>query len=37
LEFKLAEEFLTEFKKEFGKGDDKLVNIAEFKQIEQGF
>ena len=34
LEFKLAKEFLVEFKKKFGK-DDKLENIAELKQTEQ--
>jgi len=36
VEFKSAEEFLLVLKKAFRKGDEKLVNIAELRKIEQG-
>jgi len=36
IEFKLAGEFLAEIKKEFGGGDEELVNVVELKKIKQG-
>ena len=36
VEYKSAEKFLTEIKKEFGEGDEELVKVAELKRIEQG-
>ena len=36
IEFELAGEFLAEIKKEFGRGDEELVKVAELKKIEQG-
>ena len=36
LEYKSAEEFLADIKKEFGKGDEESVKIAELKRIKQG-
>ena len=36
VEFKSVEEFLLVLKKAFRKGDEKLVNIAELRKIEQG-
>ena len=36
VEFGLAKEFLLELKKEFGKGDEKLVKVAKLKKVEQG-
>ena len=34
IEFKLAGEFLSEIRKEFGGGDEELVKVAELKKIE---
>jgi len=36
IEFESAGEFLAEKKKEFGKGDEESVKVAELKKIEQG-
>jgi len=36
IEFKSAEEFLAEIRKEFGGGDKELVKVAELKKIKQG-
>jgi len=36
IEFKLAGEFLAEIRKEFRRGDEELVKVAELKKIEQG-
>ena len=35
LEYKIAREFLTDIKKEFGRGDEKIVKVAELKKLEQ--
>ena len=35
IEFRSVEEFLLELKKEFSKGDKKLVKMAELRRIEQ--
>ena len=35
IEFELVGEFLLELKKEFGKGDEKSVKVAELKNVEQ--
>ena len=35
LEYKMVGEFLTDIKKEFGGGDEKIVKIAELKRLEQ--
>ena len=35
VEFELTEEFLLELKKEFGKGNKKLVKVAELRRIKQ--
>ena len=35
MEYKSAEEFLSEIKKEFRGGDEKSVKIAELKRLEQ--
>ena len=34
VEFKLAEEFLLELRKEFRKGNKKAVKVAELKRVE---
>ena len=36
LEYKSAEEFLTSLKKEFGRGEEELVKVAELRKLEQG-
>jgi len=36
LEYKLAEEFLTSLKREFGGGEEELVKVAELRKLEQG-
>ena len=36
VEFKLAEEFLLELRKEFREGDEKAIKVAELKRVEQG-
>ena len=35
LEYKMAEEFLTDIKKEFGGGDEESVKVAELRRLEQ--
>ena len=35
LEYETVGEFLADIKKEFGKGDEKTVKIAELKRLEQ--
>ena len=34
LKFEIAEEFLTDIKKEFGEGDEEGVKVAELKRLE---
>jgi len=36
LEYESAEEFLTSLKKEFGRGEEELVKVAELRKLEQG-
>ena len=36
LEYEIAEEFLAEIKKEFRRGDEKSIKVAEFRRLEQG-
>jgi len=33
--FELAGDFLAELKREFGRGDNKLAKVAEFKRVKQ--
>jgi len=35
LEYKIAEEFLTDLRKEFGRGEEKTVKVAELRRSEQ--
>jgi len=35
LEYKIAEEFLTEIRKEFSRRDKKSAKVAELKRLEQ--
>jgi len=35
LEYEIVGEFLADIKKEFGRGDEKLVKVAELKRLEQ--
>ena len=35
VEYELAGEFLAEIKKEFGRGDEESVKVADLKRIEQ--
>ena len=35
LEYEIVEEFLTEIRKEFGRGDKKSDKVAELKRLEQ--
>ena len=35
-EYKTVEEFLTVLKKEFGKGEEKAVKVAELRKLKQG-
>ena len=34
LKYEIAEEFLTDIKKEFGEGDEEGVKVAELKRLE---
>jgi len=36
VEFGLAEEFLLQLKKKFGKGDEEVVKVAELRRLKQG-
>ena len=36
VEYELVEEFLTILKKEFGRGEEELVKVAELRKLEQG-
>ena len=36
MEYEIAEKFLAEIRKEFKKGDEELVKVAELKRLEQG-
>jgi len=36
LEYKVAEKFLADLKKEFRGGDEEIVKVAELKKLEQG-
>ena len=36
LEYETREEFLADFKKEFGEGDEEAMKVTELKKIEQG-
>ena len=36
LEYETVGEFLTDIKKEFGRGDKESVKVAELKRLEQG-
>ena len=36
LEYKIVEEFLTDIRKKFGKGDEESAKVAEIKRLEQG-
>ena len=36
MEYETAEEFLTVLKKEFGRGEEKSVKVAELRKLEQG-
>ena len=36
LEYETREEFLADFEKEFGEGDEEAMKVAELKKIEQG-
>ena len=36
LEYETREEFLVDFKKEFGEGDEEAMKVTELKKIEQG-
>jgi len=36
VEYELAEEFLTSLRKEFGKGEEESVKVAELRKLEQG-
>ena len=35
MEYETAEEFLAEIRKEFGRGDEETVKVAELKRLEQ--
>ena len=35
LEFETVGEFLAEIKKEFGRGEEKLVKVVELRKLEQ--
>jgi len=34
LEYETVEEFLADIRKEFGRGDEKLVKVVELKRLE---
>ena len=36
MEYETVEEFLTNLKKEFGRGEEELVKVAELRKLEQG-
>ena len=36
LEYKTVGEFLADIKKEFRRGDEEIVKVAELKRLEQG-
>lgn len=36
LEYKTVREFLADIKKEFRRGDEEIVKVAELKRLEQG-
>jgi len=36
LEYETVGEFLVDLKKEFGRGDNEMMKIAELKKIKQG-
>ena len=36
LEFEIVMEFLAEIKKEFGRGEEESVKVAELRKLEQG-
>jgi len=36
LEYIMIGEFLTDLKKEFGRGDDEMIKVMELKKVEQG-
>jgi len=36
LEYMTIEEFLIDLKKEFGRGDRKMIKMADLKRIKQG-
>jgi len=36
LEYKTAEEFLTDIRKEFGEGDEKATKVAKLRRLKQG-
>ena len=36
LEYETAGKFLVDIKKEFGRGDEKIVKVAKLKRLEQG-
>ena len=35
VEYKSAEEFIAELKREFGEGDEKVVKVAKLKKLKQ--
>ena len=35
LEYEIVEEFLVDIRKEFGRGDEESVKVAELKRLEQ--
>ena len=36
IEYESAREFLAGLKREFGRGDEEMVKVAELKKLEQG-
>jgi len=36
IEYEIVEEFLSSLKKEFGRGEEELVKVAELRKLEQG-
>ena len=36
MNYKVVGEFLADLKKEFGRGDNKIMKVAKLKKIEQG-
>jgi len=36
MEYEMVEDFLTNFRKEFGRGEEKSVKVAELRKLEQG-